>query len=92
MATKGRARQLGLYRFEIQVTPCDGRYSTSGLGPNTPAKEAMRVGFDYFKGNLNRVSTTAKFSEHEYHLHVAELHKAPAPKPIWPLWWRFVPY
>lgn len=41
---------------------------------NTSAKEAIRVGFDYFKGNLNRVSAAAKFSDHEYHLHVVELH------------------
>lgn len=46
----------------------------SGLGSNTAAKEAVRVGFDYFKGNLNRISASAKFSDHEYHLHVVELH------------------
>lgn len=74
MVTKGGAGQLGLYRFETQMTPGNGKHSTSGLGSNTPAKEAIRVGFDYFKGNLNRISSTAKFSEHEYHLHVVELH------------------
>lgn len=76
MVTKGGAGQLGLYRFETQMTPGNGKHSTSGLGSNTPAKEAIRVGFDYFKGNLNRVSATAKFSEHEYHLHVVELHNS----------------
>ncbi|WP_332834641.1 S16 family serine protease, partial [Escherichia coli] len=39
-----------------------------------PRKKAIRVGFDIFKGNLNRVSAAAKFSDHEYHLHVVELH------------------
>lgn len=76
MVTKGGTGQLGLYRFETQMTPGNGRHSTSGLGSNTPAKEAIRVGFDYFKGNLNRISATAKFSEHEYHLHVVELHNS----------------
>ena len=76
MVTKGHSSQLGLYRFETQMTPGNGKHSTSGLGSNTPAKEAIRVGFDYFKGNLNRISATAKFSEHEYHLHVVELHNS----------------
>ena len=76
MVTKGAVGQLGLYRFETQMTAGNGKHSTSGLGSNTPAKEAIRVGFDYFKGNLNRISATAKFSEHEYHLHVVELHNS----------------
>lgn len=76
MVTKGGIGQLGLYRFETQMTPGNGKHSTSGLGSNTPAKEAIRVGFDYFKGNLNRISATAKFSEHEYHLHAVELHNS----------------
>ncbi|MNL17735.1 hypothetical protein D3C87_1388470 [compost metagenome] len=58
------------------MPPGDGKHSTSGLFSNTPAKEAIRVGFDYFKGNLNLSSATAKFSEHEYHLHVVELHNS----------------
>ncbi|MEV3844646.1 S16 family serine protease [Aeromonas veronii] len=64
------------YRLWARMAPDNGRHSTSWLGSNTPAKEAIRVGFDYFKGNLNRVSATAKFSEHEYHLHVLELHNS----------------
>ena len=73
LVTKGTTGQLGLYRFETQMTAGNGKHSVSGLGSNTPAKEAVRVGFDYFKGNLNRISATAKFSEHEYHLHAIEL-------------------
>ncbi len=76
MVTKGSSGQLGLYRFETQMTPGNGKHSTSGLGSNTPAKEAIRIGFDYFKGNLNRISATAKFSEHEFHLHAVELHNS----------------
>lgn len=75
MVTKGSSTgQLGLYRFETQMTPGNGKHSTSGLGSNTPAKEAVRVGFDYFRGNLNRISASARFTDHEYHLHVVELH------------------
>ena len=67
------SEQLGLYRFETQMTAGTGKHTTSGFGSNTAAKEAIKVGFDYFKGNLSRVSALAKFSEHEFHLHAVEL-------------------
>lgn len=74
LVTQAESSMTGLYRFETQMTAGNGKHSVSGLGSNTSAKEAIRVGFDYFKGNLNRVSAAAKFSDHEYHLHVVELH------------------
>ena len=74
LVTKGATNQPGLYRFETQMTAGNGKHSVSGLGSNMSAKESVRVGFDYFKGNLNRISVTAKFSEHEYHIHAVELH------------------
>ncbi|WP_202820824.1 protease Lon-related BREX system protein BrxL [Photobacterium carnosum] len=70
----GNSGQLGLYRFETQMTAGNGKHNTSGLGSNTAAKEAVRIGFDFFKGNLKRISASAKFAEHEYHLHVVEHH------------------
>jgi ATP-dependent Lon protease len=74
LVTKGSTGALGLYRFETQMTAGNGKHSASGLGSSTSAKESVRIGFDYFKGNLNRISVTAKFSEHEFHLHAIELH------------------
>lgn len=74
LVTQADSGLTGLYRFETQMMAGSGKHSVSGLGSNTNAKEAIRVGFDYFKGNLNRISAAAKFSEHEYHLHVIELH------------------
>ena len=71
--TQGSTGQIGLYRFETQMMAGNGRHSVSGLGSNTGAKEAIRVGFDYFKGNLNRISVSAKFADHEFHLQVVEL-------------------
>jgi ATP-dependent Lon protease len=38
------------------------------------AKEAIKVGFDYFKANAHRVSASMKPGDHDYHLHVVELH------------------
>lgn len=74
LVTQGSADKLGLYRYETQMMPGSGKHSVSGLGSNTAAKEAIRIGFDYFKGNLKRISASSKFSEHEFHLHVVELH------------------
>jgi ATP-dependent Lon protease len=74
LVTKGAAGQLGLYRFETQMTAGNGKHSASGFGSNTAAKESVRVGFEYFKGNLNRISATSKFGDHEFHLHSIELH------------------
>ena len=71
--TIGATDQPGLYSFETQMTAGNGKHSVSGLGSNAAAKESVRVGFDYFKGNLNRISITAKFAEHEYHIHAIEL-------------------
>ncbi|WP_112197432.1 protease Lon-related BREX system protein BrxL [Rahnella sp. NRRL B-41462] len=74
LVTQADSGMTGLYRFETQMMAGNGKHAVSGLGSNTAAKEAIRVGFDYFKGNLSRISAAAKFSEHEYHLHVVELH------------------
>ncbi len=74
LITQAESGMTGLYRFETQMTAGNGKHSVSGISSNTAAKEAIRVGFDYLKGNLNRISATAKFSDHEYHLHVVERH------------------
>jgi ATP-dependent Lon protease len=73
LVSNGSSGHLGLYRFETQIMAGNGKYTVSGLGSNTAAKEAIRVGFDYFKGNLSRISSSSKFSEHEFNIHVVEL-------------------
>ncbi len=78
IARSGSSGQLGLYRIETQMTPGNGKHSVSGVGGSgghgTAAKEGIRIGFEYFKGNLQRISASSKFSESEFHLHVVELH------------------
>jgi len=74
----GSAAHLGLYRIETQVTSGSGSLKTSGLGSNTAAKEAIKVGFDYFKANASRVSASIKPEDHDCHLHVVELHNTGA--------------
>jgi ATP-dependent Lon protease len=70
----GSSGQRGLYRLETQITVGNGKLSTSGLGSNSAAKEALRVAFDYFRANISRVSGSVRAFEHDYHLHTVELH------------------
>lgn len=63
-----------MYRIETQVTPGSGALKTSGLGSNSAAKEAIKVGFDYYKANASQVSASIKSLDHDYHLHIVELH------------------
>jgi len=70
----GSAGHLGLYRLETQMTAGNGKITLSGLGSNTAAKEGFKVGFDYFKANAGSVSASAKPADHDFHLHVIELH------------------
>ena len=64
---------LALYRLETQVMSGNGALKISGLGSLTAAKEAVKIGFDYWQANASRVSASIKTGEHDYHLHVVEL-------------------
>lgn len=63
----------GLYRLEFQVTKGSGKLATSGLWNSSSAKEQVKIAFDYFKANANRISGGSKVLEHDFHLHVVEL-------------------
>jgi len=69
----GSSMHIGLYRLETQVTPGNGSLNLSGFGSNTAAKEAVKVGYDYFKANASIISSALKTTNHNYHLHVVEL-------------------
>jgi len=70
----GSGGMLGLYRIELQVIGGNGKLTLSGLGSAQNAKEPLKVAFDYFKANVSRVSAYAKAIDHDYHLHIVELH------------------
>ncbi|MGO6943410.1 protease Lon-related BREX system protein BrxL [Rhizobium johnstonii] len=70
----GSSGMQGLYRLETQTTSGGGKFALSGMGSNQASKEAVRIGFDYFKANITRISGSARVGEHDYHLHLVELH------------------
>lgn len=69
----GTAGKLGVFRIETQKTAGHGKLTTSGLGSDTEAKEQVKVGFEYFKGNLSRIAANNQYSDHEFHLHFVDL-------------------
>lgn len=71
---RGSGGMLGLYRVELQVTAGSGKLTLSGFGSNTASKESAKVGFDFFKANASRVSASMKPGDHDFHLHIVELH------------------
>jgi ATP-dependent Lon protease len=69
----GNGGHLGLYRLETQTTAGSGKFAVSGIGSSSAAREALKIGFDYFKANLSRISGASKATEHDYHVHLVEL-------------------
>ncbi|MBF0121232.1 MAG: protease Lon-related BREX system protein BrxL [Desulfobacterales bacterium] len=74
----GTSDHLGLYRLELQVVSGTGKLSISGSGVNNKTKEAIKIAFDYFKANISRVSSLSKIGDHDYHLHIVEMHNTGA--------------
>ncbi|MBF0099870.1 MAG: protease Lon-related BREX system protein BrxL [Desulfobacterales bacterium] len=70
----GTNGHLGLYRLELQVVGGTGKLTISGSGVNHKTKEAIKIAFDYFKANISRVSSFSKVGDHDYHLHIVEMH------------------
>jgi len=70
----GTSNHLGLYRIELQVTKGNGKLSISGVGTSSQPKEAIKIAFDYFKANISRVTASVKVGDHDFHLHIVELH------------------
>jgi ATP-dependent Lon protease len=76
--TNGPSGMLGLYRLETQVVGGNGKLTLSGVGSGMTGKEPVKVAFDYFKANVSRVSASAKPGDHDFHLHIVELHNTGA--------------
>lgn len=78
----GTREHMGLYRLELQVVGGTGRLSVSGSGADPKTKEAIKIAFDYFKANISRVSSMSKVGDHDYHLHIVEIHNTGPARPL----------
>ncbi|OQA62462.1 MAG: Lon protease [Spirochaetes bacterium ADurb.Bin269] len=77
---EGSSNHPGVYRFETQIIPGHGAFTVSGLGSNAQAKEPFKIAYEYFKANLNRITSADKFSEHDFQIHVVDMQNAGSPK------------
>jgi len=68
----------GVYRLEIQTMAGNGKLSVSGSG----SRESVRIAFDYFKANANRVSASIKSAVQDFHLHLVELQNNGEPETL----------
>ena len=75
---RGSGGHLGLYRLETQVTAGKGQLTLSGLGTSSSAKEAVKVGHNYFRANAYQIQASLKPSDHDYQLQVVEYHNTGA--------------
>ena len=73
-----QAEMPGVYRMETQALAGSGKLSVSG----SLSREHVRVAFDYFKANASRVSASIHPTEHDFHLHLVELHNSGAPDAV----------
>ncbi len=78
----GTKEHMGLYRLELQVVGGTGKLSVSGSGADAKTKEAIKIAFDYFKANISRISSMSKPGEHDYHLHIVEIHNTGPARPM----------
>lgn len=72
--SSGGGSQLGLYRMETQVSAGNGKLKLSGFGSNSGSKEGVKIAFDFFKANAGSISSMTKPGDHDFHLHIIELH------------------
>jgi len=70
----GSNGMLGLYRLELQVVGGNGKLQISGVGSSSQSRESIKVAYDYFKANVPRITVSTKSGDHDYHLHIVELH------------------
>lgn len=74
----GSEEMLGLYRLELQTISGTGKLSISGVGSSASSKESIRIAFDYFKANINQITSSVKAGDFDFHLHLVELNNTGA--------------
>jgi len=76
--TLGQQEIPSVFRIEIQTMAGNGKLSISG----SVSKESVRIAFDYFKANAQRISGVIRPSELDFHLHIVDLQNGGEPSAI----------
>lgn len=72
--TEGHVGRIGTFRIEVQSIAGNGKLTISNM-----AKDPVKVAYDYFKANINRISSQTKANELELHAHLVDLQNAGLP-------------
>lgn len=70
---RGSSDIIGVYKIETQVVNGNGKFSVSGLGSNTKAKENVNIAFNYFKANAKSISSQISTKDKDYVLQFQDL-------------------
>ncbi len=60
--------------WKLRFPPVGEHLKPSGFGSSSDVKELVKVGFGYFRINAAQVQSSLKPNEHDFHLHVVEVH------------------
>lgn len=72
VATNGANGHKGLIRLDLQVMGGNGKMTDTGFGTGA-IKDELKEARNYLQANLSRVSLSAKFSDHDYHIKANDL-------------------
>lgn len=69
----GESGMGGAYKLETQVSPGSGKFSRTGIGSNSRAKESVDLAFNYLKANAKNISGQISTTSKDYLVHVQDL-------------------
>jgi len=64
---------LGLVRLDLQIMPGNGKFTHTGFGGGSAISDELKEAVNYCRSNLNRISQSAHFAEHEMHLKATDI-------------------
>jgi len=70
---RGSSDMIGVYKIETQVVNGSSKFSVSGLGTNTKAKENVHIAFNFFRANAKSISSQISTKDKDYTLQFQDL-------------------
>jgi len=72
--SRGKNRMIGVYRLETQILPGGGKLTSTGIGTDREAKEAVSTAFNYLKANGGSISKAVSTTTKDYIVNYQDLH------------------